>query len=223
MTTQKAKWPVSLMIVGAIAVYLHAHSPLAPQPTAVTMQQGTAVEVRLDRAVSSKTSASGERFTGKLAKPILINGRVTVPEGTEFLGKVIQAAPAGHLAGGASLRIALTSFSMGDREYAVQSTSIFRVSEGKGKRTAELTGGGAVLGAAIGALAHGGKGALIGAAVGAGAGAVGSAATGKARDIVLPAESLLTFKLTQSVVITPKPAPQPPQTDVSAMIRRLLS
>ncbi len=66
--------------------------------------------------------------------------------------------------------------------------------KGKGKRTAVAVGGGAALGALIGGLAGGGKGAAIGAGVGAGAGTGGAAFTGKA-DVVLPAETALTFKL----------------------------
>jgi hypothetical protein len=221
MTSTKSKRPIVLIIVAAVAAYLYAHPPVSPKPATVTLVQGTAVEVRLDQTVSSKTSASGSHFSGKLAKPLVLDGKIVVPEGTEFSRNVIQAVPAGHLAGGASLRIALTSFALNGHPYTLQTVPIVRVSQGRGKRTAEITAGGAVLGAAIGALAHGGKGALIGAAAGAGAGAVGSAATNHPVDIVMPAESVLTFHLIQAVVITPKPAPQPPRTDVAAVLRGL--
>jgi hypothetical protein len=72
--------------------------------------------------------------------------------------------------------------------------------KGKGKRTAATTGGGAAAGALIGGLAGGGKGAGIGAAVGAGAGLVGGAATGN-QQIHLPAETLVTFELTEPLTI----------------------
>ena len=54
-------------------------------------------------------------------------------------------------------------------------------------------------GAAIGGLAGGGKGAAIGALAGAAAGTVG-AATGN-RDIQLPAESALSFRLLQPLTL----------------------
>ena len=223
MTPQKSKWPVILLIVGAIAVYLHAHPPIPSKPVTIAMAEGTPVEVRLDRMVSSKTSTTGERFSAKLAKPIIINGQVIVPEGTEFRGTVLQAVPMGHLAGGASLKVALSSFSLQDKEYTVQTTAIARVAQGQGRRTAKYSGAGAAIGAAIGALAHGGKGALIGAAAGAGAGAVGSAATNAGHDIVMPAEALLTFRLAREVVVTPKPGAEAAHSDVVDRIRSLFS
>jgi hypothetical protein len=61
-------------------------------------------------------------------------------------------------------------------------------------------GGGAGLGAIIGGLAGGGKGAAIGVLAGAGAGTAGAAFTGN-KDIVLPAESALSFKLLQPLVL----------------------
>src|SRR5437016_3280642 len=82
----------------------------------------------------------------------------------------------------------------------VETSSLVRTEKGKGKRTAVITGGGAGVGALIGGLAGGGKGAAIGAIAGAGAGGAGSAFTGN-KNIVLPAESALSFKLEQPLEI----------------------
>ncbi|MGB9029786.1 MAG: hypothetical protein WCC27_06670, partial [Acidobacteriaceae bacterium] len=76
-----------------------------------------------------------------------------------------------------------------------------RAEKGKGKRTAGFAGGGAAFGAIVGALAGGGKGAAIGALAGGGAGAAGSAMTGN-REIFLPSETLLTFRLERPVHVT---------------------
>jgi len=61
-------------------------------------------------------------------------------------------------------------------------------------------GGGAGAGALIGALAGGGKGAAIGAVAGGGAGTAGAAFTGN-KEIVLPSETALSFKLKQAVEV----------------------
>jgi len=80
----------------------------------------------------------------------------------------------------------------------VATSSIARVEKGKGKRTAVFAGGGGALGALIGGLTGGGKGALIGGLAGAGAGTAGGAFTGN-QQIVLPAETILTFRLERPV------------------------
>jgi outer membrane lipoprotein SlyB len=94
------------------------------------------------------------------------------------------------------LVIRLDSISAGGVELRAEAAPLTFSAKGKGKRTAVLAGGGAALGGIVGALAGGGKGAAIGAAAGAGAGTGGAAFTGN-KDIVLPAESSVTFELSQ--------------------------
>ncbi|MGA8308904.1 MAG: hypothetical protein WB755_02665 [Terriglobales bacterium] len=204
----KSKSYGTLAILGAVLGLIFWHPGLSgmAKPSNVTLAQNTAITVRLDQNIGSKTSTSGQRFGGKLAQPLLVNGREVLPAGTEFSGTVTKAEPAGKLAGGAALHISINSFSFQGKEYKIQAPPLVRVTQGQGKRTAEVTGVGAVFGAVIGAAAGGGKGAAIGAAAGAGAGAVGAVATNKTRDIVLPAESLVTFHLGESVTIAIKPA-----------------
>ena len=85
--------------------------------------------------------------------------------------------------------------------YDVESTSVTRSGGNHNKRNLAIIGGSTAGGALIGGLAGGGKGALIGGAIGAGAGTGAAAYTGK-KDIRLPAESLLTFRLTQPVTVS---------------------
>jgi hypothetical protein len=106
----------------------------------------------------------------------------------------------GRFKGAAVLRLVLETVTLDKDSYDVRTSSVSRSLKGKGKRTATLIGGGAGGGALIGGLAGGGKGALIGAALGAGAGTAGSAYTGE-KEIVLPAESALSFTLTEPVTI----------------------
>jgi outer membrane lipoprotein SlyB len=101
------------------------------------------------------------------------------------------------------LKLALTSVEIDGKDYDLQTTSVTRSGRNHNKRNAVLIGGGTGVGAAIGAAAGGGKGALIGGAIGAGAGTGTAAATGKL-DITIPAESQLSFKLTQPVTVQVK-------------------
>jgi hypothetical protein len=207
-TQPKSKSYGALAIMGLVVGLAYWHpgvSRLIP-PSQVTLAQNTAITLRLDQSLSSKASAPGQHFRGKLAQSLIVDGREVLPAGTEFSGIVAQAVPAGKLAGGATLRIDLKSFNFQGKEYPVQAPPLVRVTQGQGKRTAKAAGGGALIGAVVGALVRGGKGALIGAAAGAGAGTVGAAATNKPLDIVLPAESLVTFHLGGAVTVAINPA-----------------
>jgi hypothetical protein len=166
----------------------------------VTLPPGTAVTVRLSSAVGSKISASGDHFSAIVARPVEVNGKVVLPAGAEALGKVVEAVPQGRFKGAAVLRLVLETVTLNKDSYDVQTSSISRTLKGKGKRTATFIGGGAGGGALIGGLAGGGKGALIGAALGAGAGTAGAAYTGE-KEIVLPAESTLSFKLAKPLTV----------------------
>ena len=166
----------------------------------VALPAGTVVTVRLVSAVGSKISAEGEHFSATVATPVRLDGKVVVHAGAQALGRVVQAVPQGRFKGAAVLRLVLESVSVNGDSYDVQTSSVSRYQKGKGKRTATFIGGGAGGGALIGGLAGGGKGTLIGAALGAGAGTAGAAYTGE-KEIVLPAESALSFKLSEPLTI----------------------
>jgi hypothetical protein len=160
----------------------------------VVVPAGTPLTVRLGEAVGSKISSPGQSFAATLSAPVEMEGRTIIPAGAAAQGTVVDAKPLGRFKGGAVLDIKLTSITVNGNPRDISTSAVVRTEKGKGKRTAVVTGGGAALGALIGGLAGGGKGAAIGAASGAGAGAAGSALTGN-KEIVLPAESALTFKL----------------------------
>lgn len=166
----------------------------------VTVPAGTVVTVRLGNAVGSELSTNGDKFRATVASPIEVDGTVLVPAGVEAAGRVVEAVAQGRFKGAAVLRLVLTSITINGNAQEVKTSSVSRYLKGKGKRTATLIGGGAGAGALIGGLAGGGKGALIGAAAGAGAGTAGAAYTGN-KEIVLPAESTLSFKLATSLTV----------------------
>jgi hypothetical protein len=170
----------------------------APQP--VVLPAGTVLTVRLGDAVGSKISQPGQAFSAALAEPVQVDGREVIPAGATASGVVVDAAPLGRFKGGARLQLKLVSIRVKGSDKAIETSSVVRTEKGKGKRTAVLAGGGAAVGALIGGLAGGGKGAAIGALAGGGAGTGGAAFTGN-KDIVLPAESALSFKLEQPLEV----------------------
>ena len=172
-----------------------------PEPAkSVVIPAGTIITVRLGQSVGSKISEPGQSFSATVATPVEIAGKTVIPSGASATGTVVDAKPLGRFKGGASLQLKLTSINVNGKDEPVETSSLVRTEKGKGKRTAVITGGGAGVGALIGGLAGGGKGAAIGAIAGAGAGGAGSAFTGN-KNIVLPAESALSFKLEQPLEI----------------------
>jgi len=179
-----------------------APAPQTPPPPAVVdLPSGARIRVRLDQDLGSKISRAGDSFTATVADDVVVNGQTVIPKGARAEGAVIDARPLGRFKGGALLEVRLERVHTQWGSYPVATSSIERAEKGKGRRTAKFAGGGGAFGALIGGLAGGGKGAVIGALAGGGAGAAGSAFTGN-REIFLPAETLLTFRLEHSVHIT---------------------
>ncbi len=166
----------------------------------LVVPSGTSITVSLGSAIGSKVSQAGQTFSGSVAKEVLVGGVVAIPKGATVSGTVTDAKPLGKFAGGAELGVRLDTITLKGVDLPVQVAVRTFSAKGKGKRTAVIAGGGAALGGIIGALAGGGKGAAIGLAAGGGAGAGGAAFTGN-KDIVLPAESALTFVLSQSFTV----------------------
>jgi hypothetical protein len=161
---------------------------------------GTSVDVITNDQLGSKISQTNSTFSGSVAREILVGNEVAIPKGAEVAGTVTDAKPLGRFAGGAVLQVRIDSITVHGAQLQVQADPRTYSAKGKGKRTAVLAGGGAALGGIVGALAGGGKGAAIGMAAGAGAGTGGAALTGN-KDIVLPAETDITFQLSQPLEV----------------------
>jgi hypothetical protein len=174
-----------------------ASEPAAtPQP--IVIPAGTVITVRLSQPLDSKENHAGDTFSGSIAEPVEVDGRPVIERGAAAHGTVVDAKAMGHFKGGALLQLQLTSVTINGERRPVQSSIWSQTLKGKGKRSAVAIGGGAGLGAALGGVFGGGKGAAIGAAAGAGAGTAGAAYTGN-KEIQLPAESAVQFKLKQSI------------------------
>ncbi len=178
-----------------------AGKPSPAGPVKATIQAGTNLAIRIDQRISVKTSHAGDAFTGEVVEPVVDpNGIAIVPKGTQVSGVVAQAHKRGRFKGASVLELRLTTMTLNGTQYQLRTADLKQRKKGKGKRSAAMIGGGAGLGMLIGGIASGGTGLLIGGLAGAGAGTAGAGLTGN-RDLDIPAESIVHFKLSQDLVV----------------------
>lgn len=169
----------------------------------VSVPEGTQLDVVLNQSISTAANRSGDPFQASLASPVVVDDKTVIPKDAVVTGHIVDARPSGHLKGVARLELTLDSVEVNGATYGIATGDFGRTGKNHNKRNGILIGGGAGLGAIIGGVAGGGVGALIGSSVGAGAGTAGAAFTGK-RDIRVPAETALSFRLARPVTIPVK-------------------
>lgn len=174
-----------------------------PQPVVktVTIPAGTVVPVRLTDTLNSQTAQPNQTFHGSLAGDLIADGMVAIPQGASVTGRVVDAKDAAHFSGSSLLSIELTGINARGQHIQVVTDAYSKQGAGRGKNTAAKVGGGAALGAIIGALAGGGKGAAIGAAAGGGLGAGANTIT-RGQQVQLSPETLINFRLQSPITVT---------------------
>jgi BON domain-containing protein len=182
--------------------------PPEPKPVKVEIPVGTTLAIRMIDSIDSETNRTGETFRATLDSPVNIDGEEIIPTGTDVSVRLAEAKSAGKFAGRSELRLELSWFEFQGRRYTVDSSTYEQVGSSRGKNTAAKVGGGAAIGAVIGAIAGGGKGAAIGSVIGAGAG-TGAQVFTKGQQIKVPSETRIDFRLDQPVTVTYLPGANP--------------
>ncbi len=172
--------------------------PVAPRepaaPSELTIPAGQQVSVRTIDGIDSGVNQAGQEFRGSLTAPLMSEGRVAIPAGSDVTLTLSQATNSGRFVGRGELMVRLAAIRDHGRSYPVTSDVYTQNGGSRGKQTAVRTGIGAAAGAVIGAIAGGGKGAAIGSLAGGGAGAGSDFFTHGPR-VKIPSESVLTFSL----------------------------
>ena len=189
--------------VGSASGPVSGPVPLPARSPSINVPAGTGLAIRIDQRISVKESRAGDKFTGEVVEPVMDAGnQVVIPKGSQVDGIVDASHRRGHFKGASTLELRLTSLTLNGTSYPLETRDIQRQKKGKGKRSFAMIGGGTGLGMLIGGVASGGTGVLIGGLAGAGAGTAAAGLTGN-RDMVIPAESILRFKLADDLVIQP--------------------
>ena len=212
------------LVSAGLTFLLLALSPLSARgQKSLEIPSGTSIRVRMIDNLSSEKTQVGDTFRGTLDEAIQVNGRELYPKGADVIGRVTDVHPTGRLSEPGELDLVLNTVSSGTVAASINVEPLVIKGESHAKSNATKIGGGAVLGAVIGAIAGGGKGAAIGTVAGGAAGTGAAAATGK-KPAVVDSEALLTFVTSSASVPaatqpaapsssgappTPAPAPAP--------------
>ena len=178
--------------------------PPPPEPHSVTLNAGTALQVRVGETLSTKKNKTGDTFLATLSQPLVVDGFVIAEKGARAEGRIVESDPGGKVKGVSHLTLELTKVTTSDGQHvAIRTVSYSKDGDTAVKKDAAKVGIGAALGAVIGAVAGGGKGAAIGSGVGGAAGA-GDVMMTRGPEAVVPVETRLTFKVQEPVTITEK-------------------
>jgi len=178
----------------AIALLLLAQGSAIAQVRR-TIPQGTEIKVRTDTAIPAKPVA-GAAYTATVREDVRdASNAVAIPRGSRAR---LVAQPTEDKK---DTNLDLRSVTLNGRSYILDTAGASKGSTpgglGANKRTAKYVGGGAAVGAVLGALIGHGKGAAIGALIGGAGGAGAQVYTGRSRE--LPAETDLSFKPAQDL------------------------
>lgn len=159
------------------------------------LSAGTEIKVRTDTPIPAKP-ATNAKFSASVSDNVKdSSGDVVIPRGSRAQ---LVAVPTSN---GKDTNLDLRAVTVNGRRYLLAEQNAGKTSApgglGANKRTGKYVGGGAAIGAVLGAIFGGGKGAAIGALAGGAGGAGAQVYTGRKKD--LPAETELKFKLAEDL------------------------
>jgi hypothetical protein len=188
---------VTVVLALTLFASLIVLSAQAQAENSLVVPTGTEIAVRTNDAIDSQNASEGQTYSATVLQDIKgTAGETLIPKDSDAQ-LVIRQVNSGGTTGSPQLVLDLQSITVNGRRYRVSTEDVSQTSKagiGKNRRTAEMVGGGAVLGTLLGAIAGGGKGAAIGAVAGGAAGGTAQVLT-KGKQVKVPAETILRFQL----------------------------
>src|ERR1700682_2867862 len=161
---------------------------------------GARLAILTNEQINSNTANTNQIYSGQVDRDVTDNaGEIIISRGSSA-ELVIRT-----YSSDSDMTLDVQRITFNGRRYRISTAPLRQTGRnglGMNKRTAEMVGGGALIGTIIGAVVGHGKGAAIGAAVGA-AGGAGAEVLTKGKQVSIPAETVLTFSLNNSVTLAP--------------------
>lgn len=171
-------------------------------PHMVTLAAGTTLTARIGETISSSRSQPGDTFLATLMQPLVIDGFIIAERGARMEGRVVEAAQAGRGRGSSHLAVSIVRLATADgQNIRIRTEPYTKDGSNQAAMDAAKVGGGAAIGAVIGAIAGGGKGAAIGAGAGGAVGA-GDVLLTRGKPVEIPVETRISFRVQDPVTIT---------------------
>ena len=197
----------ALLLAGVVAL---------PRPALaknVKLPEGKKIHFTLNQTLRSDRSREGDKFSGVVSRNVRVGDKTVIPEGAVVRGTVTSVKRSGRVKGkaemelsfdeielpnGKTLDLAASLTELDDKEEVTEEGGV--QAEGTKKRDAATIGAGAGIGAAIGAIAGGGKGAAIGAGAGAAAG-TGVVLATRGKEVYLKRGTEMAIQLDRSLTV----------------------
>lgn len=180
-----------------------------------TVPTGTAFEVTTNTTVGSSLNEIGDIFVAKLNNPVVVNGSIIIPAGTEAIGQITYIENAGRIGKNGVMDIKFTSIKLPNgpkvpingKIITVDNSGVLKGGSLKNQIVTSIatgavtTGGGALAGLTVGGLiGSAGGGAVLGTAAGGFLG-LGYLFGRKGKEVVLPTETKLNIILEQPLTV----------------------
>jgi hypothetical protein len=162
------------------------------------LPEGTEMTVRLEQPLSSRTARVEDRFDATVARPVYVDGRVVVPDGSRVQGTVTVADSAQRPARGGKLSLSFDRLYLDDGSTVDLGARIVQVREDVGSGGTVKQGAiGAAIGGILGKVIGGTKGAIVGVLLGGAGGAI----TSSGDDVELPEGTVFTLQLDRAATV----------------------
>jgi hypothetical protein len=181
----------------------------------ISLPTRTVLNVKLETAITTSASKSGDPFSARLTQPVMLDGKTVLPIGASVQGRVTMVSEPRRISGKPTIGMFPEALVLPSGEHYVLNAALVDTSvrqgtdvnsegqfKGKGYDNQDLVIMGAGTGASMlaGGLIGGGKGVLIGATIGATA--TVARWLGKKNSAELPAGTQLVMELSRPLEMT---------------------